>query len=59
MNTARLERIFDALDKGSGDGLMDYARANTLYSASAVELWFQTFIDPARAHSPAQTARAA
>lgn len=59
VNTARLERIFDALDKGSGDGLMDYARANTLYSASAVELWFQTFIDPARAHSPAQTARAA
>ena len=52
VNPGHLQGLLDALDKGSGDGLMDYARANTLYSASAVELWFRTFMDapqPARA----------
>lgn len=48
VDSGRLETVFQALDKGPGDGLMDYARANTLYSASAVELWFRTFIDPSR-----------
>lgn len=44
-NNVGLKEIFDKHIASSSDNLMDYARANLLYSFSMVELWFRCFID--------------
>jgi asparagine synthase (glutamine-hydrolysing) len=45
LNTAFLQRLFERNLRSRTDLLHDYARANQLYSASMVELWFRTFVD--------------
>lgn len=40
-----VRRLFSANLATGGDTLYDYARANAIWSALAVELWFRTFID--------------
>jgi asparagine synthase (glutamine-hydrolysing) len=45
MKTSYLRRELEGNDRSSRDTLFDYARANRLYSAAVVELWFRTFID--------------
>lgn len=45
VDQAHLQSLLASLERSGGDSLMDYARANVLYSASAVELWYNTFMD--------------
>ncbi|MBI3506683.1 MAG: asparagine synthase (glutamine-hydrolyzing) [Proteobacteria bacterium] len=40
-----VRREVAANDSSSTDNLFDYARASTLYSAAATELWYRTFAD--------------
>jgi asparagine synthase (glutamine-hydrolysing) len=44
-NISFLKRVFEKNLLSKNDNLYDYARANMLYSASVVELWFRTFMD--------------
>jgi len=44
-NISTLRKVFSSNLNSRTDTLYDYARANILYSASVVELWFRTFID--------------
>lgn len=44
-NVATLKNIFQKNLDSRTDTLFDYTRANILYSASIVELWFRIFID--------------
>jgi len=46
--TAHLQGLFDRHVRSVTDNLYDYARASRLYSFSAVELWFRTFMDQAQ-----------
>lgn len=45
INTSYLKKIFNMNQRSKTDSLYDYKRANLLYSASVIELWFRTFID--------------
>lgn len=42
---AEVQRLFSANLASGSDTLYDYARANAIWSALSVELWFRTFID--------------
>lgn len=44
-NDKFVRKEFELNVRSRNDTLMDYARANRLYSFSMVELWFRTFID--------------
>jgi asparagine synthase (glutamine-hydrolysing) len=44
-NVKTVRHLFDANQASTTDSLYDYARANVIWSALAVELWFRTFID--------------
>ena len=44
-NPEYLKKIWNSHVSGRTDTLIDYARAQRLYSISAVELWFRTFVD--------------
>ncbi len=44
-NAGALKLMFEKNLSSKTDTLYDYARANMLYSASIVELWFRTFMD--------------
>lgn len=44
-NITGLRKCFERHMASTSDNLMDYARANLLYSFSMVELWFRRFID--------------
>ncbi len=45
INVLYLKKIFNKNLRSKVDTLYDYERANLLYSASMIELWFRTFID--------------
>ena len=45
INSRYLKKLFDKNMVSRSDSLYDYERANELYSASMIELWFRTFID--------------
>lgn len=48
-NCVALEKEFRRNLASGSDGLFDFSRARLLHSASLVELWFRTFIDPVEA----------
>jgi len=48
-NCAALEKEFRRNLASGSDGLFDFSRARLMHSASLVELWFRTFVDPVEA----------
>ena len=45
IDVSYFKKIFNKNQRSKVDSLYDYERANLLYSASVIELWFRTFID--------------